>query len=374
MEVTMKAWRVQALGSPVQLVAVDKPETRPGTVLVRMAASPLLSYLKRYATGTMAYGYPPAPFTLGTNGSGTVAGVGSDVYHVKVGERVVVHPHLVANEPVDVPPQILIGLTAISPDSGPMIATWRDGTLAEYTLMPASAVVPLTGLEQLPLERLAALGKFIVPLGGLMRGRLIAGETLVVNGGSGYFGSAAVLLGLAMGAERVVAAGRRESPLQELVDLGGGRVSKVVLTGDVRQDSAKLSAAAGGGAHLAFDQVGGATDPNATIAVLRSLKRGGRLVLMGSMSTPVPIDYGEVMINNWEIIGNFMYPADAYPLALRLVRAGLLNLDAVRIRLFPFSELPAAMDAAERMQGLECTVLSLAPSGEQFAKVRGPGT
>lgn len=158
------------------------------------------------------------------------------------------------------------------------------------------------------------------------------------------------------------------------VVLGGGRVSKVVLTGDVRQHSAKSSEAAGGGAHVAFDQVGGATDPNATIAVLRSLKRGGRLVLMGSMSTPVPIDYGEVMINNWGIIGNFMYPADAYPLALRLMRAGLLNLDAVRIRLFPFSELPAAMDAAERMQGLECTVLSFALSGEQFANVCGPGT
>jgi alcohol dehydrogenase len=48
-------------------------------------------------------------------------------------------------------------------------------------------------------------------------------------------------------------------------------VNKVVLTGDVRQDSAKLSEAAGGGAHLAFDQVGSATDPNATIAALRSL-------------------------------------------------------------------------------------------------------
>jgi hypothetical protein len=50
-------------------------------------------------------------------------------------------------------------------------------------------------------KRLAALGKFAVPLGGLLRGRLRAGEILVANGATGYFGSAAMLLGLALGAE-----------------------------------------------------------------------------------------------------------------------------------------------------------------------------
>ena len=68
-----------------------------------------------------------------------------------------------------------------------------------------------------------------------------------------------------------------------------------------------------------------------------------------------------------------MYPPDAYQLVLRLVRAGLLNLDAVRIKSFPFLELPAAMDAAERMEGLECTILSLALSGEQLANALGQG-
>jgi alcohol dehydrogenase len=33
---------------------------------------------------------------------------------------------------------------------------------------------------------------------------------------------------------------------------------------------------------------------------------------MGSMTTPLPLPYGEVIRNNWEIIGQFMYPAHAY--------------------------------------------------------------
>src|SRR5260370_88275 len=108
---------------------------------------------------------------------------------------------------------------------------------------------------------------------------------------------------------------------------------------------------------MAFDMVGGASDPNATLAALRSLRRRGRLVLMGSMSAPLPLSYMEIMANNWEIIGNFMYPVDAWRRLLDLVRAGVLNVSAIRSRVFPLSELPEAMDAAAKAASLECVVV-----------------
>ena len=83
------------------------------------------------------------------------------------------------------------------------------------------------------------------------------------------------------------------------------------LTGDVIADAAKLREACGGGAAIAFDMVGRAGDANATLAALKSLRRGGRLVLMGSMTTTLPLGYSDVVRNNWEIIGQFMYPAGA---------------------------------------------------------------
>jgi len=357
---TAWAWRLSSPGGALELAEVTMPRVRAGTVLLRMEAVPLLSYLGDYVAGKLPYWYPDRPFTPGTNGVGRIQAIGEDVHHLRIDQRVFVNPHLVANEIVDDPAQVLIGLTGISADSGPMLEAWADGTLRQYVLMPASCVAPLDGLEPLTSGHLATLGKFSVPLGGLIRGRLGQGETLVVNGATGYFGSAAVLLGIAMGAERVIAIGRSMDGLEATRQAGGPRVTPVVLTGDVDADVSAIRAAAGPrGPHIGFDQVGGATDAKSTLAALRSLRRGGRLVLMGSMSAPLPVDYREFMQNDWELIGNFMYRASAFKTLISLVRSGLLDLGAIRVNNFPLDALQAGMEAAARMHGLDCTVLDI---------------
>jgi alcohol dehydrogenase len=103
--------------------------------------------------------------------------------------------------------------------------------------------------------------------------------------------------------------------------------------------------------------VGRARDPNATLATLQSLVRGGRLVLMGSMTTDLPIPYGAVMHNDLEILGQFMYPANAYRRLLDLVRSGQLNITSIRPRVYPLPALRDAMDAAAHAGNLECVVM-----------------
>jgi alcohol dehydrogenase len=196
-----------------------------------------------------------------------------------------------------------------------------------------------------------------VPYGGLVRGRLAAGETIVVTGATAAYGRAAVLLSLALGAGRVVAAGRNGKALDALAKLGGARVATVALSGDVEPDAKALRAAARGGAQMAFDMVGSAQDPNATLAALKSLHRGGRLVLMGSMTVPLPISYLDVMLNNLEIIGQFMYPQDTFMRLVDLARAGLLDLRAIHARSLPLDSLPTAMEAAATAGALECLVV-----------------
>jgi alcohol dehydrogenase len=160
-----------------------------------------------------------------------------------------------------------------------------------------------------------------------------------------------------MGAARVIAAGRNQGALQAVARAGGPRVATVKLAGDVQKDAAALREAAGGAVHMAFDMVGQARDPNATLAALHSLRRGGRLVLMGSMTTDLPIPYGSVMLNNWEILGRFMYPASAYRRLLDLLRAGMLDISAIRPRIYPLAALPEAMEAAATAGNLECIVM-----------------
>jgi len=354
----MKAWRLERFGGALTLEDVLVPTVRAGTVLIRIEASPLLTYLKAYVDGKLTfYNPPPGKFTPGTNGVGVIDAVGQDVWHLKPGQRVAFSPHFVAGENVEDPVQILIGLTAFGAGSATMQADWRDGALAEFALAPVTTVTPADGLDLLDATQLAVLNRFIVPYGGLLRGRLAAGETLVVNGATGAYGTAAVLLGVAMGAACIIAAGRSATALEGVRRAGGQRVVPVRLTGDVQTDAAALRVAAKGAAQMAFDMVGQAGDANATLAALNSLQRGGRLVLMGSMTTPLPLSYGEIVRNGWEIIGQFMYPAGAYLRLIGLVKAGLLNISAIRPSCFTLSELPQAMEAAAKASNLECVVV-----------------
>lgn len=353
----MKAWQLDHLGGELSFRTVRTPEPRPGSALVRIEASSLMSYLKSYVEGKLpVYNPPPGPFTIGTNAVGVVEAVGRDVWHLKPGQRVIISSHFVASENVEDPSQILIGLTS-SPDAKPLQVDWPDGTLAEYALMPAEVVTPAEGLDHVDATELVVLSRCIVPFGGLLRGRLAVGETLIVTGATGAYGTAAVLLAVAMGAGRVIAAGRNRTALETVARAGGSRVATVALTGDVLADARALRAASGGGAHMAFDMVGQARDPNATLAALHSLRRGGRLVLMGSMTTELPLPYTTLMLNNLEILGQFMYPAGAYRRLLELLRSGLLDISAIRPRVYPLAELPEAMEAAAKAGNLECVVM-----------------
>jgi alcohol dehydrogenase len=353
----MKAWQLERLGGELSFNDVHTPEPRPGSVLVRIEASALMSYLKAYVEGKLPiYNPPPGPFTIGTNGVGVVEAVGRDVWHLKPGQRVVLSSHFVAAENVEDPAQVLIGLTS-SADAAPVLADWPDGTLAEYALMPAEAVTPAEDLDELDASQLVTIGRCIIPFGGLLRGRLSAGETLVVNGATGAYGTAAVLVGVAMGAAHVIAAGRNRDALEAVARAGGPRVSTVTLTGNVQNDAGALREASSGGAHMAFDMVGQARDPNSTLAALHSLRRGGRLVLMGSMTTDLPLPYTTVMLNSWEILGQFMYPASAYRRLLDLLRSGQLDISAIRPRVYPLAALPEAMEAASTAGNLECIVM-----------------
>src|ERR1700722_7584180 len=168
----MKAWMLDEPGQSLALREVAQPQPRRGAVLVRMEAVPLLSYTRSYIEGKLPYAYPPGPFSPGTNGVGRVEAVGEGVVAFHAGQRVAVNPYWVADETVREPAQALLGLTAISADSGVLLADFPHGTLRELAEFPAATLIALDGLEDLSSTRLAVLGKFAVPFGGLRRGRL----------------------------------------------------------------------------------------------------------------------------------------------------------------------------------------------------------
>lgn len=354
----MKAWKIDRLGGTLRFVDVPIPQVRTGSALIRVESQSLMSYLKPYVEGKLAAYRAPEDFIPGGNAIGIVEDAGADVWHLKKGQRVVTSSHLVARENVQEPGQILMGITSPGGIGDKLQQSWKDGTLAEYVLRPAETVTPIEGLEDYELPQLTAITRCIVPYGGLVRGRLAAGETVIVNGATGAYGSAGVLVALAMGAARVICAGRKKKTLEELAKAGGTRVVPVVLSGDVAKDAAALRTAAGGGTHLALDMVGNAKDPNSTLAVLGSLYRWGRIVLMGSSTAPIPVNYLPMMFNNLEMIGNFMYAQNAYLQLLKLVRSGQLDMSPIKPKIFSLPDLAQAMEYASKAESLEMVVVT----------------
>ena len=63
------------------------------------------------------------------------------------------------------------------------------------------------------------------------------------------------------------------------------------------------------------------------------------------------------MANNREILGQFMYLADAFRRLLDLVRAGLLDISPILPRVFPLNALREAMEAVATASNLEWVVV-----------------
>jgi alcohol dehydrogenase len=211
----MRAWQLDRLGGHLKLVETAIPEARPGTVVLKLEASVLMSYIQGYVGGKLPfYNAPDQPFTIGSNGVFTIHAVGRDVWHLHAGQRVILSSHLVAQEHVAEPSQILLGVTALG-DKRPQ-RDFPDGVLADYAVVPKQLVTPLDGITDLTPAQIATAIRFSVPYGGWVRGRLTVGDTALVTGATGSYGGAAVLLALALGAGRVVAAGRDPEALARI--------------------------------------------------------------------------------------------------------------------------------------------------------------
>jgi alcohol dehydrogenase len=166
------------------------------------------------------------------------------------------------------------------------------------------------------------------------------------------------MLAVAMGAGRVVAVGRKREALERLSDAFGLCVIPAVVSGDAAKDLAIIRHAASGGADVALDLLGAAKSTSTTLSTLRALKRGGRLVLMGSAEVPLELSFREMLANDWEVVGQFMYERAAPGQLARLAAEGLLDLGKIIVTSFPLADFRRAVEAAALMQGLDLTAVT----------------
>ncbi len=126
------------------------------------------------------------------------------------------------------------------------------------------------------------------------RGRLTAGETVLVHGAAGGVGTAVLQVAKALGA-RTIALVSNEAKGEVAKDAGA---DEVVLLGESWKDEVKERS--GGGVEIVLDPVGGDRFTDS----LRSLKPFGRLVVVGFAGGSIPeVKVNRLLLGNTEVIG-----------------------------------------------------------------------
>jgi alcohol dehydrogenase len=255
----------------------------------------------------------------------------------------VVGPSFIASsDPYSKNDTILIGWANVSPLGARLQEIYKEGSLAEKLLVPSNAIVPLPDSVTLQYStaQLGILGYIGISYDAVLRGDFKTGQIVVVNGATGTIGSSVVLLVLALGASRVIAVGRNVDALKSLQALDPRRVCIVPLGSSIDEDSKKIAALAAEadypkneGAHLFIDAIGAATTPDPTLACLKSLRRHGIAVFVGSVFSPLLISYMDVMHKWLQIRGSWMCDIDAFGGLIRLVASGVVDLNKIKVYL-----------------------------------------
>jgi NADPH2:quinone reductase len=153
------------------------------------------------------------------------------------------------------------------------------GGFASYAVAPAAAILRIPGGLDFD-QACNLLGNYETAYHALIaRGRLRAGETVLIHGASGSTGLAAVHAAKLVGA-RVIATGRSEAKLAVVKEQGADHV--VRLGGGESMRDAVKALTDGRGVDVVYDGVGG----DISIESLRCVKFGARFVIVGWASTP----------------------------------------------------------------------------------------
>jgi NADPH:quinone reductase len=281
----MKAWSVVRHGAPADVLEFGDlavPDPEPGTVAIRVGATALNLPDERLCRGTYQM-KPEPPFTPGFEAAGVVEAIGEGVDPELLGQHVV---------GVAGPPRGALAEVAQIRAAG-LYAMPQGGSVADADA--AAMLIPFT-TGHLALHR---------------RGKLRAGETLLVHAGAGGVGSAAIQLGVIAGAQVIATAGGPDKVAlcKEL----GAHIAIDYRDLDMRELIAAIQEATGGrGVDVVYDSVGG----DVLHASRRVMAREGRLLVVGFASGELAdLPTNHALYRNYDVVGvyfgGYSSPEDA---------------------------------------------------------------
>lgn len=333
----MRAARLYEGETAVRLEEIDTPDVRPGTVLVSIQSVFVSPFTAGLIDGSGELSTPPRPFTPGMDAVGTVQLLGADVSGLEIGQRVYCDCYYQSPTQGGVEDFGFIGNFGVGEHSAEMLRRWRDGTLAEYMLLPAECVIPIPETVTVSDAVLCRLGWLGTAYGAFTKVGLAPGEAVAVVGGTGLVGVSAVLVALAMGAQSIFVLGRRTDALAELAGLNS-RVQAGTKLPDGQTFDVVLSAIE-------------ARDASAIQAALPTLKRSGRLVAVGVTEEPLAVSTDLIVSMDLTIRGSLWFERRQATELLNMIAAGTLDLSSLAVEEYPLAEVGEALHATGRRRG-----------------------
>lgn len=286
----MKAAIVRELGAPLDVADTEVPKPSSRQVLVRLETSGLCHTDIHAARGEWPV-KPTPPFIPGHEGVGLVEDVGADVDAVIVGTRVAVPwlgtacgrcDHCVTGWETLCESQVNTGYSV-------------DGCFAEYVVADGAFVVPVPDdvdpLDAAPLTCAGVTTYKAVKVSGARPG------TRVAVFGIGGLGHLAVQYAAIAGAE-VIAVDVIDAKLDMARQLGATHIVNAA-DGDPAEEIQRL-----GGAHAV---VSTAASPRAIESAFRSLRRNGRLVLVGlPADNDITVPVFQTVLGGISIVGSIV--------------------------------------------------------------------
>ena len=270
----MRALLSHSVGGPDTLQLTDLPDPVPGAgeLLVRVRAA-AVNYPDVLIIEDKYQFKPPRPFAPGGEIAGEVEAIGSGVEGWKPGDRLIAVPG------------------------------W--GGMAEKIVIPAKSAIPLPP-ERSFVDGAALLLTYATSIHALYdRGRLEAGQTLLVLGAAGGVGLAAVELGKAKGARVIAAVSSDEKAAA--AKAAGADAAVVYPRGPFDKDGQKAlaqsfkDAVGPDGAHVIYDPVGG----DYTEPALRSIAWEGRYLVVGFPAGIPKLPLNLTLLKSCDVCGVF---------------------------------------------------------------------
>jgi len=308
----MKAARLHRVGEKLKIDSLEMPEVGSNDVLVDIKASGICHSDLNYRDGVSPVG--KLPLILGHEIAGLVSEIGERVKGIEEGDRVCVHYIRSCGNC----PYCRAGRENFC-EEYQMIGKDVDGGFAEYIAVPSSNVLKLP--SALPFEQACILGCAVsTAYHALKRGRISAGETVVVYGVGGL-GAQAIQLAKIFSAGKVVAVDTSEEKLKLARKLGADELVNAAVEDPAQRIGSMTD---GKLADLVLDFVGAAKVVEQEI---RCVGKGGRMVLVGIGQHDIRISpYKSIIGKEMELVGVNDHLRSELVQLIDIVGSGMMDL------------------------------------------------